>query len=160
MSEMNGPWRDLEKDLNGFGLKLTSRLQLATLQNAELVRKVLVKHLQNQDLSWKPLSPAYLASKKRRHLSTATLIATSQLMQSITTELAGDRLSAFVGVLRSGKRKDGEPPVLIAEIHEFGSHARNITARPLFRPTFKEVQPDIENGYKKAVREVLENTGH
>jgi len=81
-------------------------------------------------------------------------------MQSITTELAGDRLSAFVGVLRSGKRKDGEPPVLIAEIHEFGSHARNITARPLFRPTFKEVQPDVERGYKKAIREALENTGH
>ena len=160
MSELNGPWKNLESDLNGFGLKLTSRLQLATLQNAELVRKVLVKHLQNQDLSWKPLDPEYLASKKRRRLSTATLIATSQLMQSITTDLSGDRLSAFVGVLRSGKRRDGEPPVLIAEIHEFGSHARNIAARPLFRPTFKEVRPDVENGYRKAVHEAVETTGH
>ncbi len=160
MSEMNGPWKNLENGLNGFGLKLTSRLQLATLQNAETVRKVLVKHLQNQDLSWKPLDPAYLASKKKRGLSTATLIATSQLMQSITTELSGDRLSAFVGVLRSGKRNDGEPPVLIAEIHEFGSGARNIAARPLFRPTFKEVMPDVEDGYRKAVREVLEETEH
>lgn len=156
MSRLDGPWKDVEQDLNGLGMRINARVQLATAQNAEVVRKVLVKHIQNQDLPWKKLNTAYLERKKKKRLSTAILIATSEFMQSITTQISSDKLSAFVGVLRSGKRKDGEPAVLVAEIHEFGSKARNIPARPLFRPTFAEIKPEVADSYKAAINEALD----
>lgn len=159
MSQMDGPWKELEDDLRGIGARLTANLQLTTAQNAEIVRKSLVKHIQNQDLHWAKLNPRYLESKRRRRLSTAILIATSEFMQSITTQISSDKLSAFVGVLRNAKRKDGEPGVLIAELHEFGSKARNIPARPLFRPTFAEIKPEVTDRFKAAIKEVLETTG-
>ena len=159
MSQMDGPWKELEDDLRGIGARLTANLQLTTAQNAEIVRKSLVKHIQNQDLHWAKLNPRYLESKRRRRLSTAILIATSEFMQSITTQMSSDKLSAFVGVLRNTRRKDGEPGVLIAELHEFGSKARNIPARPLFRPTFAEIKPEVTDRFKAAIKEVLETTG-
>lgn len=159
MSQMDGQWKELEDDLRGIGARLTANLQLTTAQNAEIVRKSLVKHIQNQDLHWAKLNPRYLESKRRRRLSTAILIATSEFMQSITTQMSSDKLSAFVGVLRNAKRKDGEPGVLIAELHEFGSKARNIPARPLFRPTFAEIKPEVTDRFKAAIKEVLETTG-
>lgn len=159
MSRMDGPWKDLEQDLNGIGARLTANLQLTTAQNAEIVRKALVKHIQNQDLQWAKLNPKYLAYKKGNRLSTATLIATSEFLQSITTQMSSDKLSAFVGVLRNAKRKDGEPGVLVAEIHEFGSRARNIPPRPLFRPTFAEIKPEVADRFKAAIKEVLETVG-
>lgn len=39
--------------------------------------------------------------------------------------------------------------VLIMAVHEFGSAKRGIDARPLFRPTFKEVKPEIIANLKR-----------
>lgn len=155
MNRLTGPWQDLERDIVRLKTTMVAKLQLATLQNAETTRKGVVKHLQNQDLRWEKLNKQYRERKKKRGLSTATLIATSQLMQSITTQVTSNKMSAFVGVLRSGKRRDGEKPALIAAIHEFGSKRRKIPARPLFRPTLREVKPEIANRYREALNEVL-----
>lgn len=155
MNEMTGPWQATERELLQMRASLLSRLGLATRQNAVMTRKGLVKHIQNQDLGWTKLKPAYLAYKKKKGLSTATLIATSQLMQSITTDISGDKLSAFVGVLRSSRRKDGEAPEQIAAIHEYGSPRRNIPARPLFQPTIKEEKQHIVERYRGAITEAL-----
>lgn len=155
MSQLTGPWKATERELRQIRAALLGRLRVATRQNAEMTRKGLVKHIQNQDLGWAKLKPTYLAYKKKKGLSTATLIATSQLMQSITTDLGHDKLSAFVGVLRSAKRKDGEKPEQIAAIHEYGSPRRKIPARPLFGPTMKEQQPHIVKRYRNAIDDAL-----
>lgn len=159
MNQLTGPWREYESDLLRLKIALLSRLKLATLQSSEVTKRGLVKHLQKQDLGWKKLNDKYREWKRKKGLSTATLISTSQMMQSITTQEAPDKMSAFVGVLRSGKRKDGEKPALIAAIHEYGSSARHIDARPLFRPTLKEVRPEIIKRYRKALKEVANHVG-
>lgn len=159
MNELTGPWKEFEGDLFGLKANLLSRLKLATIQSAEVTKRGVVKHLQKQDLGWKKLNDKYREWKRKKGLSTATLISTSQMMQSITIQEAADKMSAFVGVLRSGKRKDGEKPALIAAIHEYGSSARHIEARPLFRPTLKEAKPEIAKRYREALKEVTENVG-
>nr|BDD48157.1 hypothetical protein 1 [bacterium] len=155
MSQLTGEWKGFENDLVRLKTTLLTKLKLATVQNAEITKKSVVKHLQNQDLGWDKLSKKYLARKKKQGLSTATLIATSQLMQSITTQASSNKMSAFVGVLRTAKRRGGGKAVLIAAIHEFGSKRRKIPARPLFRPTLQEVKPQIANRYREALNEAL-----
>lgn len=159
MTEFTGPWDKVQKDLNDLGKNLSNNLKLATEQNAEIVRKGLVKHIQNQDLRWKKLNKDYVKQKRKRRLSMVIWIATSQLMQSITKKMSSNRLSAFTGVLRTARRKDGENPVLIGEVHEFGSKKRGIPKRPLFVPTFKEKKPEIVKRYKKSIADVLDKVG-
>lgn len=159
MSELTGNWDEVEQDLKMLNHSLKHNVQIATAQNAEIVRKGLVKHIQNQDMGWDKLSEKYKLQKKKKGLSTAILIATSTLLQSITTKLSTDKLSAFVGLLRTGKRKDGEDPVLIGEIHEFGSKKRNIPSRPLFRPTLAERKNEVVKRYKDAVEKTFDNVG-
>jgi len=155
MNQLTGRWQEFENDMVRLKANILAKLKLATLQNAEITKKGVVKHLQNQDLGWNKLNKKYLARKKKQGLSTVTLIATSQLMQSITTQSSSNKMSAFVGVLRTAKRRGGGKAVLIAAIHEFGSKRRKIPARPLFRPTLQEVKPQIANRYREALNEVL-----
>jgi len=159
MIQFHGQWDKVHDDLNNLADRISKQLKLATAQNVEVTKSALVKHIQNQDLKWKKLNPKYKAWKKKKGLSTATLISTSELMQSMTTKIASDKLSAFVGVLRSGKRKDGEKPVLIAAVHEFGSKKRKIPKRPLFQPTFSETKDQAVNRYKQAIFKALKSVG-
>lgn len=159
MSTFHGPWDKVHKDMNALADRIKSNLKMATAQNAEVTRGVLVKHIQNQDLKWKKLGPKYKEQKKKKGLSTAILIATSEMMQSITTKVASDKMSAFVGVLRAGKREDGEDPVLIAKVHEFGSKKRKIDKRPLFQPSFSETKDQAVDRYKTAITKAIETVG-
>jgi hypothetical protein len=100
-------------------------------------------HLQNQDLGWQPLSDRYLKLKMKqrkgkRRLSEKTLIATSSYFQSITSKVLGRRV--LIGVMRGVRNDDGQEIANIAKIHEYGSTARNIPARPLWQPTLEELK--------------------
>lgn len=92
------------------------------------------KHVSRQDLNWKPLNKEYLRRKKKRGLSNKILVATSTYFQSITSFVDMD--TAYAGVRRVSRYKDGKSVANIAKIHEYGSKERNIPARPLWRPTF------------------------
>lgn len=102
-----------------------------------------VLHLRNQDLNWQRLSDVYLRrknNKKGKRLSEKTLIATGSYLQSITSWATKD--AVFVGVKRNVKNNEGEDIANIAMIHEYGSTARNIPARPLWGPVMNEMQGD------------------
>ena len=161
MSSENGPtgdWKEALKRMDNLSANIKKNIQLATLQNSLVVVKALKLHIENQDLGWAKLNPAYLKYKIRKGRSRLTLVSTSTLLNSITYELKNDGLESFVGVLRKGKRKDGKPPTLIAAVMEYGSAARGIPARPLFRPTFKELLPKFQARYKKALKAAIEGT--
>ena len=101
---------------------------------AERVSKM---HISSQDLGWKPLTPAYKATKIRKGLSENILVATSSYFQSITSFVEGD--TVYAGVKKEVKNKDGEVIADIAKLHEYGSQSGQIPARPLWQPTFSEV---------------------
>ena len=158
-SKLIGPWEKVLKDMDKVGKTVLEAAQLANLQNAHVLERTIVKHIENQDLGWKKLDPAYKKYKERKRLSNQILIATSTLMNSITVQITKDKLGAFVGVLRLSKRKDGKPPVLIAAVHEFGSPARGIPKRPYLRPSFKEKEAEMRERYKKLISKALEEVG-
>lgn len=120
--------------------------------------KKAVLHLRNQDLNWKPLSERYRKRKtgersrtrndggrdrRFKKMSEKILIATSSYLQAITSWVQKE--TAYIGVKRGVKNKDGQEIGNIAKIHEYGSIARNIPARPLWKPTFEEMQSEIKN---------------
>lgn len=155
MSELTGSWKKASYVVENLDKLIKAPLIKATAKNALLVEAALVKHIQNQDLGWAALNPAYKKFKEKKKLSSHILIATSTLLNSVTTQIIEGGMAAFVGVLRTAKGKGGRKEVMIAAVHEYGSAKRNIDARPLFRPTFKEMKPIILENYKKALEKAL-----
>lgn len=96
------------------------------------------KHLRDQDLGWAPLKAATLAAKIRKGYSEKTLIRTSSYFQSITSWVDGSSDTAYVGVKKEVKERDGRYIYEIARVHEMGSLSGLIPARPLWRPTMEE----------------------
>ena len=99
--------------------------------------RLAVKHMANQDLGWKPLNKEYLAKKIAKGGSEKTLIDTSTYFQSITSGVDGR--VAMAGVFRKARHPDGRVVADIARDHEFGVKKKNLPARPLWGPVFREV---------------------
>lgn len=59
---------------------------------------------------------------------------------------------------RGDSRKDGGPPnSLLGWVHERGSPAANIPARPFLRPGIEDAKDEIKDGLKAAMRAALAN---
>lgn len=99
---------------------------------------IAVKHLQKQDLDWEALKERTIKSKEARGTSGKILIDSSDYMQSITSFVKDN--TAFAGVKKDAKNKEGDVIASIAAVHEFGSVKNNIPARPLWAPTNKETE--------------------
>jgi hypothetical protein len=137
---------------------------IQTINTIELKRiglqaeKKAVMHLRNQDLGWKPLSERYRKrktgersrtrndggrDKRFKKMSEKILIATSSYLQAITSWVKKE--TVYVGVKRGVTNENGQEIGNIAKVHEYGSVAKNIPARPLWKPTFEEMQIEIKN---------------
>ena len=135
--------KSLEKSLKQVGLK---------------GEQIAIKHLQAQDLGWKPLSAAYKKRKEKQGHSNKILIRTGTLMQNIKSEVVSKH-EVFVGVNRQAKDAEGNSIADIATIMEYGSVAMNIPARPLWKPTHDELLEWIkqENIFLKNVKKDVFN---
>ncbi len=162
-SKLEGDWDKIIKSLDGAGHMVMEGARLGLHQGALLLEKAIVGHLQNQDLGWQALNAAYKAWKERKKLSNQIGIATATMMNSITTVVMKDGDEIFVGANRQKKRADGEDPVLIAEVFEYGSVKRNIIARPLMRPSFvqtiPQIQKRVEINIEKSLKKLADLTG-
>jgi len=133
--------RNLKKDIPEE-LKVVSR-QIG-LEAEALVKKYIVSQqgFSDSKYKWSKLSDAYVAYKKRKKLSNKTLIATSSMVQSITSVAMYPKV--FIGVKRGTKNKDGDDLTNIAATMEFGSEKRNIPERPFLRPINDLMKQKIE----------------
>lgn len=79
---------------------------------------------------------------------------TKEFLQGIAA-LTGKR--AFVGVPAENDFRQGEPigNAALAYIHEFGSPAANIPARPFLRPGIQAVQVEIEDRLRSTAHDVM-----
>jgi hypothetical protein len=96
------------------------------------------QHISSQDLGWEELKPRTVAKKIRGGLSEKTLVATSSYFQAITSWVQTTHGTVCIGVRRDTIGKDGQEVHEVARIHEFGSQAQGIPARPLWTPTLQE----------------------
>lgn len=131
-----GDWKKVERIIGNLAKEMENAREESLKKWGLKAEGIAVKHINSQDLNWAPLKPATISTKIRKGYSTNILVATSDYFQAITSW--ADKDSTYAGVKK--KVKDGDNNVVadIAKVHEFGSSAGNIPARPLWKPTFKD----------------------
>jgi phage gpG-like protein len=129
-----GNWGQVNKIVNHLSGDINKGTQVALKQVGLKAESIAVKHIKNQDLEWEDLDEDYKERKGKKGLSTKTLVSTSDYMNSITSN--SDGKTAFAGVKKDVKSKDGTEIISIAAVHEFGTD--NIPKRELWKPTFEE----------------------
>lgn len=154
-TKLTGDWNGALKKMDGLNEAILKNLKTATLQSSIETRDTLKKHIEDQDLPWPAHTKQYAKYKARKKKSNLKWVLTGYSLDSMTYKILKNGLEAFVGMLRTGKRKDGKPAELIGKVMEYGSVARGIKARPLFRPTWKEMKPKIQDRYKRALAAAL-----
>lgn len=140
---MTGDWDRLSRVLDVAANKFKSNQAKTLGRCLKKIERVVLGHLDKQDLEWPELSKPYAALKEKKGLSPDTLRASNEMYQNITT----DQPSAWkgaVGVTRGVKSKDGEEVTDIALIHEQPKDdGKVIPARKLWAPTFEETKDEI-----------------
>ncbi len=150
-----GDWEKVGKLLDRIADRFTDNMKKAVLLSGELVDATVTNHLDSQyDLEWKDLSEDYLRWKINQAYSTQTYTMTGTYRQNIAIKISDDGFSGYVGVSR-----ETESGVELAYVHEYGSEKMKIPERPLWRPTFQEVEPKIIKIFKNAMQKTLQISG-
>lgn len=127
-------WGRLAKVISQLPKEMQEAREKGLKQIGLKAERLALLHMKKQDLSWQDLDKKYVLRKVKKGHSNKTLIASSEYFLSITS--FSNKNTAFAGVKRDAKSKDGESLVSIAAVHEFGN--KNMPSRPLWRPVFKE----------------------
>lgn len=133
--------RNLKKDIPE---ELQVVLRQVGLEAEGLMKKYIVgqEGVSSSKYKWKELSEDYLKYKKRKKLSKKILVATSSMVQSITSIAMYPKV--FIGVKRGAKNKEGDDLTNIAATMEYGSEKRSIPARPFLQPINDLMKQKIE----------------
>ena len=121
--DRTGPWKKTRELLITGPALITRAADRAVRQEAELLRKEIVKGLNSQAPGgnrFKPLSKTTLAVRRSQGFrGRKALIRSGALRRSISA--VHTRQGSFVGVLRSARSADGKRLTDIAQVQEFGS---------------------------------------
>lgn len=143
-----GDWEKVGLMIANLGAEMKKARELSLKAWGLKAESFALKHMRDQDLSWQPLNPHYLASKIRKGYSENILIATSDYFQAINSWVEDD--TAYAGVKKTVTNSDGDVIADIAAVHEFG--AGGIGARPLWQPVFKETMDWFMTSDKTPIR--------
>jgi hypothetical protein len=162
-----GDWDKVESLVRNLDTMLKNANHQALQKITKEAEKRVKDHIDNQDLSWEPLSASYQNNKVRKGLSNSVLIATQDFRNAITRIITSD--TGFVGIPKGKRNREGEELEMIAAVHEFGSEKRNIPKRELWQPTSQEVlqwvrttmipEQEVEKEFKKRNLEVGKRGG-
>jgi len=133
-----GNWSGVNKLKNSLK-KLTGDSSKQTLENAhKKAYEIVTGHIDKQDLPWKPLRQATVAEKSNKGYSSDILIRTHLYRDSIESGVKDN--AAYVRIRPSVTTDKGDSLEMIAAVHEFGSYAIGIPARPLWSPSKSEFE--------------------
>ena len=130
-----GNWGGANRLTKEIGGDISHAVGIALMRvGLETERKV-VKYIQRQPMTWEPLSDEYKARKAAQGYSNLMLRRTGDYINRITSTVAPDKMSVFVGV-RKGVAKKGSDQEMwqIGAILEYGTKDKTTPARPHFRP--------------------------
>lgn len=104
----------------------------------------IVKRILSQPSEWPALNPEYLKRKVKEGKSNQMLIATSSMLNAITSNVTYPFVVA--GVKRGVFNEEGEMVAEIAAIMNFGSEARNIEPRDFLTKPDRDMRKKIAGG--------------
>lgn len=110
-------------------------------------------HIDDQDLSWTPLSDRTIelkAGDSRIYIQTGLLRDSFKVLK---VELAGTDTKVYVGVDPSVTTEDGTRVSDILMYMEYGTNKQ--VPRPLVQPTFEELKPLLKKECMEQLRDLL-----
>ena len=131
-----GDWDKVTRLIGNLSFEMQKSQEIALKRFGLKAEAIAKTHMSKQDLNWVPLKPETIAAKVRKGFSENILIATSDYFLVITSYVKED--TAYIGVKKEAKNRDGGILADIAAVQEFGSMSGVIPARPLWRPTLEE----------------------
>ena len=150
-----GQWKSAGVTLRNLSQNISRDADKQLREDAEYVKDKIVGHIDSQDLPWASLSPITVRIKK----SAKIYVDTGTLRDSITVRgiKSGVRRSTvFIGANSyTVHSPSGMRMSQLMNILEYGT--RYAPPRPLIRPTWEEVRPEIENRWTKGFVERLKN---
>lgn len=160
--EKVGDWVNARAFTRELKKSMTEELQIALAQIGLDGVREMKKYITEQKGKWKPLNRRYFYRKWLLGLSTNTLVASSTMVQSITSQV--NYLTVWIGIKRGKAHppnepggKAGEDVANIAAVMEFGSKKRKIPARPYMQPTLEIMKAKLDdNMLGKRLLKVLE----
>ena len=144
--ELFGDWDKTQRAL----INLPTAIQLGANLGQDAALRELKKQIRQNirsnggSLGWQKLADSTLSRKEKKNSKypTSILRMTGLYYRSITQWTDSSTGAKFLGVKpRTYYPKEGASGLTVlqvANIHEAGSESRNIPARPLWRPTFKQ----------------------
>lgn len=126
--------RNLSKDIEKSNTIVLKQIGLE-------LEGMIVKRILSQPAEWEPLSEKYLDRKEREGKSNLMLIATSSMLNSVTSFVKYPVV--FAGVKRGAFNEDGEQIEDIAAIMHFGSEKRGIPARDFLTKPYQEMRKKV-----------------
>lgn len=125
--------------------------------NSEMYYKALMDNISGQKLSWRPLTPTYLAGKGILGLDTRVLIATGEYLENIDirkVKKGGDKLRYHVGVDPDATHSSGINMGLLALVLEYGTADGKIPARSHYGATWNQVRKQVRDNCLKYGRQI------
>jgi len=136
-----GNWGGVTNIISNSTGDMNQLINITAKQIGLKTESLIVKRIKSQPSIWQPLSEKYLARKrnaKPTSYSNLTLIKTGTMIGSITSSY--QNMKIYAGVKKTATYADGERVANIAAVHEYGSKARNIPARQVYRPVAAQMK--------------------
>lgn len=141
--DLFGDWDKALRMFNTLPVVVNASYELGAMKVAKDIQREVKKNIRNNGppgVHWEPLSPAYMKFKKKRGGDTNKMWNFKGTYYK-NIKIIHKRGAIYVGVpayKRGTVHKNSNKTLIqIANILERGSHANNIKARPLWKPTFK-----------------------
>jgi len=118
-------------------------------------RRKIKEHIDAQDLNWEPLNPDYKKRKQEQGYDTRIWIARGILRRHIKVARRGPA-DYVVTIPPEAEYPEGINIRKVFFANEYGRLDGSIPARPLFRPTKKEVRKRLIREVKKSNQRIIQ----
>lgn len=129
---MSGDWYRARRFFDGLGFKINKVTQRTMREEAEVIAARIRSNLKAQNYPHAPLAESTIEGKENPDNKDKILLDTEEFVNAIEVHQVGYR-TWLVGV------QGDEDLVKRTTANEFGAPAKNIPARPVFRPEIERV---------------------
>lgn len=152
--EMTGDWNKAGLYLRNLAVKLKPAFEAQLYEDGEFVLEKMRGHIDNQDLSWTPLSERTVELKGG---DTTIYVETGQLRDGLTVRRIKSSVKGstiFIGASPWKRHKGGMKMSDLMIWLEYGTD--KIPPRPLVEPTIEEVRDLLKEHWKELMKELVE----
>ena len=151
MSGLTGDWKKAGVTLQRLVSFMNKEAKQALRDDGEFIRQAIVSHIDNQDLSWKPLSEGTIRLKKGNnniYIETGTL-KNCIVVRGVKSKTNGSTI--FVGANPwTIHTPSGLKASTLLNYLEKGTS--RIPPRPLIEPTWKELEPQLKQKWRSRIK--------